>query len=51
MNKNSYTSLHNHTFFSNTHGVRDAISSPEESLNYAFEMGLNGIVFTEHETL
>lgn len=51
MNKNSYASLHNHTFFSNTHGVRDALSSPEESLDYALSKGLNGIVFTEHETL
>ena len=51
MNKNSYSSLHCHTFFSNTHGVRDAISSPEESLDYALSKGLNGIVFTEHETL
>lgn len=51
MDKKSYTSLHNHTFFSNTHGVRDAISSPEESLDYALKMGLNGIMFTEHETL
>lgn len=51
MNKNSYTSLHNHTFFSNTHGIRDAISSPEEALESALEKGLNGIVFTEHESL
>ena len=51
MNEKSYTSLHNHTFFSNTHGVRDALSSPEEALEAALDKGLNGIVFTEHETL
>lgn len=51
MNEKSYTSLHNHTFFSNTHGVRDALSSPEDALEAALDKGLNGIVFTEHETL
>lgn len=50
MNKNSYTSLHNHTAYSNLR-LRDAIIKVPELLDNAVELGLNGLAITDHEAL
>jgi len=50
MNKKSYTSLHNHTSYSNIR-LRDAIIKIPELLDNALALGLNGIAITDHETL
>lgn len=50
MNKKSYTSLHNHTSYSNLR-LRDAIIKVPELLDNALNLGLNGLAITDHETL
>ena len=50
MNKKSYTSLHNHTSYSNIR-LRDAIIKIPELLDNALALGLNGLAITDHETL
>lgn len=40
-------SPHNHTYFSNLRGL-DALSSPEELIDRAVEIGLSGLAITEH---
>lgn len=46
----SYSSLHNHTMYSNLR-LKDAVIKPEELIEESFGLGLNGVVVTEHETL
>lgn len=43
----SYSSLHNHSMFS----LQDALSSPEEIMERAKEIGLKAIAYTEHGNL
>ena len=43
-----YTSLHNHTMFSNVH-VIDSINRPEEMLDYAWKLRMSGLAFTDHD--
>lgn len=50
MNKDSYSTLHTHTHFSNLR-LKDAVIRPEELINESFKLGLNGVVVTDHETL
>lgn len=50
MNKNSYASLHAHTDYSNLR-LRDAINRVEDLIDTSYDLGLNGVVITDHETL
>ena len=50
MNKNSYTSLHNHTEYSNLR-LLDCINKVEDIIQYAHDLGLNGMAITDHEAL
>jgi len=50
MNEKSYSGLHNHTDFSNLR-LKDAVIKVEELIPKANELGLNGLVITDHETL
>lgn len=50
MNKNSYSSLHTHTHFSNLR-LKDSINRPEELIDESFKLGINGLVLTDHDTL
>ena len=45
-----YFNCHNHTEYSNLR-LLDCINKPEDLINKAFEMGLNGIAITDHEAL
>ena len=46
----SYFSIHNHTDASNIR-LLDAINRVEDLMDYAHEIGLSGLCFTEHESL
>ena len=46
----SYTSLHVHTEYSNIR-LLDAINKLEPTIQYAFDLGLNGMAITDHESL
>ena len=46
----SYTSLHNHTEYSNLR-LLDCINKVEDLIQYAYDIGLNGIAITDHEAL
>lgn len=47
-----YYSLHNHTDFSNAScGFMDSINKTEDLINYAFNIGLNGLAITDHESV
>lgn len=46
----NYFSAHNHTMFSNLH-VIDSINKPEAMLDYAWELGMSGLAFTDHDTV
>lgn len=46
----SYTSLHNHTEYSNLR-LLDCINKVEDLINYAHELKLNGVAITDHEAL
>lgn len=46
----AYFSNHNHSHYSNLR-LKDAISRPHELIEYANEIGLNGITLSDHETL
>lgn len=46
----SYTSLHNHTDYSNLR-LRDSINTPKDLIIGGYEKGLNGIAITDHEVL
>ena len=48
--KNSYTSLHNHTHYSNLRMI-DSINTEETLIDRAFELGLRGVAITDHESL
>ena len=50
MNKESYSTLHTHSEFSNLR-LKDAIAHPHELIDEAYKLGLNGLVLTDHETL
>lgn len=50
MNKDSYSTLHTHTMFSNLR-LKDAVIKPNELVEESFKLGLNGLVVTDHETL
>lgn len=50
MNKKTYSSLHNHTSYSNIR-LRDAIIKVPELIDKAKEIGLNAIAITDHEAL
>lgn len=46
----TYTSLHNHTDYSNALlGFPDSVCKTEKLIQYAYDIGLNGISITEHE--
>ena len=45
-----YFNCHNHTEYSNLR-LLDCINKPEDLINKALEMGLNGIAITDHEAL
>lgn len=48
----SYSSMHNHTSLSSAClGFDDAISVPSELIQYAYDIGLNGVCITEHGSL
>lgn len=44
----SYTSTHNHTHFSNLKLI-DSINREEELIQYAYDLGLNGVAITDHD--
>lgn len=46
----SYTSIHNHTHYSNLRLI-DAINTEETLIDRAFELGLKGVAITDHETV
>jgi DNA polymerase-3 subunit alpha len=46
----SYTSLHNHTEYSNLR-LLDCINKVEDIIQYAHDIGLNGLAITDHEAL
>lgn len=46
----SYVSLHNHCYASNIR-MLDSINRPESMVNRAIELGLQGMAFTDHESL
>lgn len=46
----TYTSLHNHTHFSNLRLI-DSINSVEALIDRAFELGLNGVAITDHDSV
>lgn len=49
---NSYFSLHNHTDYSNAAlGFSDCINKTEDLIQYAYDMGLNGVCITDHECI
>lgn len=45
-----YTSLHNHTEYSNVH-VIDSINRPMDMINYAWDLGFSGLAFTDHDCI
>lgn len=47
-----FYSLHNHTDFSNAScGFMDSINKTEDLINYAYQIGLNGLAITDHESV
>lgn len=46
----SYTSLHNHTEYSNLR-LLDCINKVEDLIQYAYDIGLHGVAITDHEAL
>ena len=46
----TYTSIHNHTQFSNLKLI-DSINRESELIDYAYELGLNGVAITDHDTI
>lgn len=46
----TYFSVHNHSHYSNLR-LKDAISRPRELIEYANEVGLRGIVLSDHESI
>ena len=46
----SYTSLHNHTEYSNLR-LLDCINKVEDIIQYAYDIGLKGMAITDHEAL
>ena len=46
----TYTSLHNHSQFSNVKLI-DSIIRPNELLDYGYELGLNGVALTDHDCI
>lgn len=45
-----YTSIHNHTEYSNVKLI-DSINRASELIDYAYELGLNGLAITDHDTI
>lgn len=50
MNKRTYFGIHNHTEYSNIR-LLDCINKPKNLIDKAREMGLSGIMITDHECL
>lgn len=48
MKTERYFGIHNHTMFSNVH-VIDSINRPEQMLDYAWDLKMGGIAFTDHD--
>ena len=48
--KDSYFSIHNHTEYSNLR-LLDCVNKVETLIQYAYDLGLDGICITDHETL
>lgn len=46
----SYTSLHNHSEFSNLKLI-DSINHTEDLIQYAFDLGLKGVAITDHDCI
>ena len=44
----TYTSLHNHTEFSNLK-IIDSINRVPELLDYGYKLGLGGVAITDHD--
>jgi len=47
---NTWFEVHCHSCFSNFR-LRDSINKIEDLINYSYEVGLNGLILTEHECL
>ena len=48
----SYTTLHNHTDYSNASlGFPDSINKYDKLIQSAYDLGLNGIALTDHECI
>lgn len=50
MIEKTYSSLHNHTQYSNLKLI-DSINREEELIDYAIELGLSGVAITDHDCL
>lgn len=50
MNIGTYSSLHNHTEYSNLKLI-DSINRSESLIKYAYELGLKGVAITDHDSL
>lgn len=46
----TYTSIHNHTQFSNLKLI-DSINRESELIDYAYKLGLKGVAITDHDTI
>ena len=46
----TYTSIHNHTQFSNLKLI-DSINRENELIDYAYKLGLRGVAITDHDTI
>lgn len=47
---NTYTSLHNHTAYSNLRLI-DSINKVEDLIEYAYKIGLHSVAITDHESI
>ena len=48
----SLFNIHNHDFYSNASlGFPDVICSPEDLIQRAYDLGLNGLAITNHECI
>ena len=50
MSNRKYASLHNHTQFSNLKLI-DSINREDRMIDYAWDLGLSAIAFTDHDCL
>lgn len=50
LSSRDYCSLHNHTHYSNLH-VIDSTNRSDQLINYAWDLNLGGLAFTDHDCL